>query len=451
MTNFSLNVDLKRYSSYLDYVPAPQGFHSTKIPTNINQWRHFQGNGNFKISLEQYSSDEGMMQLVMDARVMEQITWNTKDLLRQIAQCSAKYPAVLCKYLVILQGTVFLRRFQVGFSNVIEFERFCEALRLLGFPIKMAPVFHASQSHLQSITESIMSSQYSLEKPYSTPPDSQISGMSVTQNSQRQTPLYVYNKNDCQSQFAGVYNISQSGKGLDTQSFSQTMNDSMTQEMNEIDTRVARLQQTEMWPDSESKNSNFAEISDTNSFNKSTGVEIPSASKQGKASGKLITDKFLNRSNQATFDNSDRTVSSQAPEDSIPSGVAVSISNNTLSSTNDSSELIEKFPICSNETFYEDSTRQKEPSLVPVSGTPSNTRHQEDLISTKALLTHPLEGLRQNRLLSVSQQTEKSTSTKPRPIISPHVINEKLKDAAFTSWVCSKKKPLLLIIILLTN
>ncbi|SCU92542.1 LAFA_0F11276g1_1 [Lachancea sp. 'fantastica'] len=449
MNTSALSLEVRRYSSYLEYAPAPQGFQSTRIPTNINQWQHFQGSGKIHIKLHQQGFDEGLVQLVVDAQVVEQIAWKRRESLSQIAQYSAKYPAVLCKYLIQLQGKVFMKRFQIGFYSVGDFERCCEALRSQGFHIKMAPMFHASQFS-QSFEETIMSSQYADDKTYSTPPDSQIVSTRAIQNEKRLPPLNVQSKDDFNSQFAGVYNISPSCTGLDTQSFSQTMNDPLIQELNDFEVQVANYQLPAILHENKAKqpklSANFENgFVHQNSLAKSTSVNVCSDEVGKKPLQiEMNADDPVRCLNSATNVNESYAVSAYtAPEieqeKSKVDEVTVPDLDISVAATDVSFKAADKSPLCIEHGKLQDfASKDKAPSY-PVSFTSPKTQSYGEFTQVESILTHPLEGLCQNRRSGLSEQSEETNTAKRRTKISPDIISEKLKDVAFTTWVCSEK------------
>ncbi|SCU96864.1 LAME_0F17700g1_1 [Lachancea meyersii CBS 8951] len=442
MNSLHLKIELKRYSSYQEYMPAPEGFNSAKLPTSVNKWRHYPSTASIALVVYELHSTTGMFQLVVDGAVVEQIAfytdWKVRGLGGQIAQFSARYPAILCKYMVNLQGSLFMKRFQMGFNNVMDFENCCQTMRTQGFPVKVAPVLGPTQFS-QVISDVFSNSQYTFDKPYSTPPDSQIVDTRGPNTHTYRVVADMVNSTDALQQIGPMHNISQPIVELDTQSFSQATGDSIGPEFTQSSGSIPKNGQDgnsrpAAMNGPEKGRADFFQVAQSRisiqklnatDINCTTGSQpcwnhVKAYQKTSQELDKVVPFvKELLQSKgstkipvHSTFKKHARlgTTHDSGDKSCIP---ALKL-DEALTKTCKSAPIVNDKPIHSGEPIFKES-------------------------STDTILAHPLQGLRKNQRVEVGEKSGCSNETilnESRAAITPDVIKQKLNDVAFRNWVC---------------
>lgn len=176
---FDTSVELRRYACYLEEIPAPQGLNSVRGPTNVDKWKHIKNSVKKEFLIRQDNARKFTLQVLVDGVNMERIVVDfgsavaTSSVPGNVAQFSARFPSIMCKYLLVLDNRVVIRRFQMGFMALQDFDRCCNSLQQIGFMLKSASILRADE-HFQSRTDSILSSQMPAEISSLTPPSSQF-------------------------------------------------------------------------------------------------------------------------------------------------------------------------------------------------------------------------------------------------------------------------------------
>ncbi|SCV05228.1 LANO_0H02872g1_1 [Lachancea nothofagi CBS 11611] len=442
MSSSQLKIDLKRYSTYLDVVPAPQGFQTIRGPTVINKWKHYQAGSAMVFLVDGEKPPKTMfLELVLHGTVMEQLSFSLEHKLdRNLVQFSARYPAVMCKYLITVNGVVFMRRFQIGLDNTLDFGKCCRILQSVGFVIKAAGVLQQSQLP-QNTSTSILSSQYTQEKPYSTPPNSQLLETRILNPPTFETPAdgnRSYNHMTNQDRWAKQ---SQTSASLDTQCFSQEVSDSLDLSLvQDVYQHVPAAQEPR--PSAFNLYAQNRESKGTHTSDLRYG---PHAKASIIQSGPQLQNPMplpiwsQNYSQQKTSACTP-VQSSQAnyhsintPSSTVFRGIQGDPNNPPQHGMEPNTIIKEKPRALSGVASLQASTDALHETQLNIQST------QKSFVGYQPVLSHPLEGLApmiRPCVPQVETHFKDSKLNRSRPILTQDLIKEKLKDQSFRDWVC---------------
>lgn len=143
MPEFS--IPIRKYSYYTAFDPAPNGFETIRGPTFVEKWTHLPSDGRINLVFNAEQSTGLIMRVTTSlyASDLEIIKFNSlrKDfsfLNQEPFQFSAKAPSISCKYLLVRDNNIVIKRFQIGFHNGVDFIQARDVLQNLGFIVKQA-------------------------------------------------------------------------------------------------------------------------------------------------------------------------------------------------------------------------------------------------------------------------------------------------------------------------
>ncbi|QLL30513.1 hypothetical protein HG536_0A03310 [Torulaspora globosa] len=128
---------VKFYSTYSELIPAPRGFDTIFNPLQSDKWQHFPENFPSNLTLSLGKDKTCHVVVAWNGRTMETIKVNLLDSARTI-QFTARCPAISCKYIVLTESGMFMRRFQVSLNSEDDFERLQVILAGLRVAVKPA-------------------------------------------------------------------------------------------------------------------------------------------------------------------------------------------------------------------------------------------------------------------------------------------------------------------------
>ncbi|CUS22857.1 LAQU0S07e01684g1_1 [Lachancea quebecensis] len=439
-----LSVELRRYACYLDEIPAPQGLSSVRGPTKVEKWKHIKSNIKKELLIKQDDSGNFTLQVLVDGVSKERIVFDSGPAVAasavpgDVAQFSAKFPSIMCKYLEVLNNRAIIRRFQMGFTTLQDFDECCNSLQQLGFMLKPASILRPDQ-RFQSRTDSILSSQVPTDPPCLTPSSSQFHAQSLQTLTRRplkqnsmQVPASLVSSSDFERDHNQIHKSVQATVLLDTQvlagskglsrerhSPQEIVNSSAENEL--VSTKVLRLNPP--YFSGEVRNS-------------------PSAYKQNASAREeiCVPKRGLNLAlaNRENIPDHNTGFNGQclpinAPEDSQMKckDIRVTCTPKQASLPEDEAKLNPVQETIENENQLNSS----DASAVELSCTQS--------------LSHPLQGLvgKRNVLqpLPVANEMHEKEAMPPRPILTKDILKERIQDQKFMQWVCRVSTGLLII------
>ncbi|CDO91790.1 unnamed protein product [Kluyveromyces dobzhanskii CBS 2104] len=142
MAEFSIPV--RKYSYYTTLESAPSGFVTGK-PTSVDNWKHLSADGSIFLIFSNSSPNKLLMRVVMQPHLQNLEVIDFFELKNTFSgfdhdpfQFSAKAPSISCKYLIRKNDGIFMKRFQLGFHNGVDFVQATDIIQKLGFAVKPA-------------------------------------------------------------------------------------------------------------------------------------------------------------------------------------------------------------------------------------------------------------------------------------------------------------------------
>lgn len=131
-----LSIPVRVYYVYSEPIAAPQGFETNMAPLDKNKWKQFGDNYDIRFQI----------MIVENKYAMVKVVWNGKDSLEETAvsimdserliQFNVKSPSISCKYIRQMNGSIYLRRFQILLKNDDDFMKISTVLCNLHFVVK---------------------------------------------------------------------------------------------------------------------------------------------------------------------------------------------------------------------------------------------------------------------------------------------------------------------------
>lgn len=128
---------VKFYSTYSELIPAPRGFATTFNPLRSDKWQHFPEDFPSNLTLSLGKDKTCHVVVAWNGRNMETVKVDLLESVRTI-QFTARCPAISCKYIVLTESGMFMRRFQVSLNSDDDFERLQVILAGLRITVKPA-------------------------------------------------------------------------------------------------------------------------------------------------------------------------------------------------------------------------------------------------------------------------------------------------------------------------
>ncbi|SCU87147.1 LADA_0E02278g1_1 [Lachancea dasiensis] len=427
MNVVELKTRLKRYSSYLDIAPAPQGFRTPRIPTDLRRWQHAQPDVVTELEVKRNAPNFVAVRVVSSGQVVEQflvdLAWkvNVPDL--EVVQFSARFPSIMCKYLVSKREGISMKRFQMGFGSTTDFDRCCTLFRAMGLTVKTAGVLRPGNGDTLARVNSTFSGPYC-----STPPGSRMLKPLKSDSIGAGTNGYTLDSFSGGLPFAPNCTVHQETESLDTQSLSGVVCHSQNHDCSEDMSLV--------------RESTHAAINwgIEQQVHRDALLEGPH---MGLSGYKPVTQKdAANMSQPEQCVEVDSCVPDQALQTRQLSSVPRISGMLPLLSTVQTEAKHMPIPQGSYNMSQKSSDAQSTDIQPPreVSNMPTPTsKSPTELYSSKLALAHPLKGLADRRLNEGPLELanlKKAVNTTLRPEISQDMIKNKLKDRGFRDWVC---------------
>lgn len=164
---------IRKYSNYGELIPAPKGFLSPRRPTDINKWQHHQVDNTLSMSIMKNATNSIRIRVFWGTdRVLEDtdtglLKWTDGSSTSFCPiQFSAKSPSIMCKFLIIESGRLFIKRFQISFYTDNDYQRCNMVLNELGFVIRAANTTSTRVSDESSLNNSaLLCSQFANNWP----------------------------------------------------------------------------------------------------------------------------------------------------------------------------------------------------------------------------------------------------------------------------------------------
>lgn len=168
--SFKISIPIRLYSTYGDFINAPNGFDIPANQLDKTKWKHFNQNYFISLVIERFGGNRVTLTLTSRENIILDILSTIVGNANNHFKLSCRSPSLSCKYLKEENGSQILKRFQIEFINSTDFSNTLIILKSLSIPIKEFPPIPNTSLSMRDCTLTYPSNNYSipLAKNYTT-------------------------------------------------------------------------------------------------------------------------------------------------------------------------------------------------------------------------------------------------------------------------------------------
>lgn len=160
--SFKTSVPIRLYSTYSDFINAPQGFDTPASQLDKTKWKHYNQNYFISLVIERFGGNRVTLTILSRENVILDILSTIVGNTNNHFKLSCRSPSLSCKYLKQENGSQVLRRFQIEFINNSDFSNTLIILKSLSIPIKEFPPVPTPSLLIRNYSATNPSSNYSV-------------------------------------------------------------------------------------------------------------------------------------------------------------------------------------------------------------------------------------------------------------------------------------------------